>query len=137
MKTIEDRIQRLEQRNRISLALLIIAALAFLTFHELEKLRMSPLRMMRSSDGSVSFSSWSDGPFVVTHLVKYADHEGDKAVAPLPQPMVIIDSHGATLTAEEVSKLRWVNILGEPTRAPALTDELNALYSRPQVSGRE
>ena len=137
MKTIEDRIPRLEQRDRTSLALLVVAVFAFLAFHELEKLRMSPLRMMRLSDGSVSFSSWSDGPFVVTHLVKYADHEGDKAVAPLPQPMAIIDSHGATLTAEEVSKLRWVNIFGEPTRAPALTNELNALYSRPLVSDRD
>lgn len=118
MKTIEDRVQHLEQRNRISLALLMFAVLALLAFNELEKLRMSPLRMMRLSDGSVSFSSWSDGPFVVTHLVKYADHEGDKAVAPLPQPMAIIDSQGATLTAEEVSKLRWVNIFGEPTRGP-------------------
>lgn len=112
----------------------MVTALALLIFNEIEQQGTKPIRVMRHSDESLSFSSMSDGPFLVTHLVRYSEYEGDKAVAPLPQAIVIIDSHGAMLTAREGSKLSWVILFGEPTKGPASTDELKGLFYRSQVS---
>ena len=88
------------------------------------------------SSGEIRLSSASDGPFVVTHLVKYGNNEGEKAVAQLPQPVAIVDSAGMTIEKDDISKLQWVNIYGQPVTAPKAGAEIKALYYRPEMATR-
>ena len=78
--------------------------------------------------------TWSDGPFVVTHLIlggREVASEGDKAVAQLSRPIAIIDSRGASLSPEEVSRLTWRGISGHRVSPPAEGSPIHALYYRP------
>ena len=138
MRTNEERIRRLEIWNLILLTLIVLSVLGFIGNAWLNSTltNVRALSVAWQSDGEIHFSSASDGPFVITHLVKYGNNEGEKAVARLPQPLAIVDSAGSTLSKGEVTKLVWVNIFGEPVTAPKAGTEIKALYFRPEMATR-
>src|SRR4028118_18775 len=134
----DKKIRRLVIWNRIWLVLLVLALVSFAgsawlgsTFSRARALSATWL-----PSGEVRLSSASDGPFVVTHLVKYGHDEGEKAVARLPQPIAIVDSAGATIEKDVIAKLAWVNIFGEPVPAPNVGSNIEVLYYRPEVTNR-
>ena|ERR1051326_8572180 len=127
-------LHRLVAWNRFWLGLLTSAALIW-CFRWGINHETSPtaLRVDWGSRG-VAMSTWSDGPFVVTHLVLSGGevkHEGDKAIAELSPPIVIIDSNGAQIPTADVTKLRWRNIFGQLITAPPVGSPIRALYYRP------
>ena len=60
------------------------------------------IHVIRQEDGGVTFSSSSDGPFVVTHLVYKHWY-----VARLPEPVVMLESGRSTVSRAVVKKLIW------------------------------
>lgn len=131
----EREVRRLIGWNRLWLALLLVGAVAWGAQHMWiqERLETRALRM-RWGEGGLKLYSASDGPFLVTHLVRLPGMDADKAVARLPDPLAIIDSGGAVVTREAYRKLVWRNYLGTPVAAPAEGSPLHALYTRPQYT---
>lgn len=82
---------------------------------------------------AVSISSPSDGPFLITHLtVRGAESESDKKTAALPQPTACVDSRG--LHIEDISKLDWRDLSGQPTPPPGPSVQITALVLRPEYA---
>jgi hypothetical protein len=130
-------VRRLVLWNRLWLGLLVLGILLAGAQHLSQRL-LASTRQLRAawSDGGLTFSSISDGPFVVTHLsVPGVQSEGDKAVAQLAVPVAIIDSRGARLDPEELRKLTWRNIYGQPVPPPQEGAPIRALYFRPLQTG--
>lgn len=129
-------VRRLLFWNRFWLGLLLASAVLGASLRLLRNSIRSThqLRVAWSNDGGLSFSSVSDGPFVVTHLIlggREAETEGKKAVAELPRPVAIIDSRGASLSPEQLGKLTWRDISGRPISPPGEGAPIRALYYRP------
>lgn len=129
----EHHIRRLVFWNRfwliLFLLLLVGGGIAWLD-HFISN-TLHPLRVHWMQDGSIRLSSSSDGPFVVTHLSKVALSEGSKAVAQISPPIVIVDSAGATLSRDDVARLKWYSYIGEPQPALAAGTPIVAFYYRP------
>jgi hypothetical protein len=113
----------------VVLSLLVVAGEVWLNSM---RANIRALAVKWQPDGEIRFYSVSDGPFVITHLVKHGSDEGGKAVARLPQPLAIVDSAGATLSKNNVAKLAWVNIYGQLVTSPKAGAEIKALYFRPE-----
>jgi hypothetical protein len=125
-------VRRLVFWNRFWLCLLLIAVGARWLFLWFDAFHTS-LRVIWTDSG-LRLTTASDGPFVVTHLALMGwevGSENQKAVAPLPQPIAIIDSDGAIISAAELSKLTWRNVHGQPAPPPPTGAPLRALYYRP------
>jgi hypothetical protein len=142
MKTNEERLRRLELWNRFFVALLALAflgtavALFLLRAYDETQSKIYALHAIWLPGGEIKFSATSDGPFIVTHLVVDGGLEPEKKVARLPQPIAIIDSHGAVLSKTQILKLAWVDIYGQTTAAPKAGSVIKALYYRPQVAAK-
>lgn len=136
MRTHEERIRRLEIWNRVWFGLLVFSVLGFAANSWLNSMRadLRALSIRWQTDGSVQFSSASDGPFVVTHLVKYGNSKREMALARLLQPLAIIESGGATISKGDVAKLVWVNTYGQSVTAPKDGIQIKALYFRPETA---
>src|SRR5437762_3510214 len=57
--------------------------------------------------------STTDGPWVVTHLVKMRTEREEFAVAQLPTPVTNIDSRGEYFTTNLMQSLTWVSPHGD------------------------
>lgn len=127
---LERRVIRLSWWNLLWVTLAIVGgfALGFVWLGTSVKADIHQVRCTESGDG-LRLSVSDDGPFVVTHLV---DTEY-KATATLPEPVAIIDSHGADISKKTIAKLKWTNILGEELDPPKL-DEIQALYFDARVT---
>lgn len=126
----DDNLRRLMIWNRFWCALILLSALSWglLTAHH----KMCELRVRWGDDDGLRFSAMCDGPFVITHLQKLSQsNEGEKAVAELPQPIVIFDSHGAIIAKSELDKLVWLDIYGHKTTPPAAGAKISAIYYKP------
>lgn len=136
MKTNEQRIQRLELWNRgliFLLALIVLGGVGFVLDHKIQS-SIRSLKVEWKPSGEIKFSSPSDGPLVVTHLVKYGDTEAEKRVARLPRLLAIVDSAGAQISGDEAKSLVWINIYGQPVAAPKAGTKIGALYLSPRVA---
>jgi hypothetical protein len=136
--TRDEQIRRLLLWNEIwatLLCVLLIVGAAFLwARYQLEE-RHHALTL--SWDGAdVRLYAGSDGPFVVTHLVRYGDGVTvDTAVAALPEPLAIMSSGGRRIPASVMQQFVWRStrsdeqVAGPPAGAP-----LRAFYYRPRVA---
>lgn len=129
-------VRRLLFWNQFWLGLLLASAVLGVSLWFLSNSLQSQhqLRVRWSNDGDLRLSSFSDGPFVVTHLIlggREGENEGKKAVAELPKPVAIIDSRGASVSPEQLSKLTWRDISGQPVSPPGEGAPIRALYYRP------
>lgn len=86
---------------------------------------MRQVRTVREGD-VVYFSTSNDGPFLIPALAAYGDGESEKRVAPLPTPVVVIDSNGGHVN---LKGLRWYDIQGQPAEVP--NGEISALVVYP------
>ena len=136
MKTNEQRIRRLEIWNRALLFLLVLVALIGAGFMLDSKIRsgLRSLTVHWKPSGEIKFSSPSDGPLIVTHLIRFGSSEAEKIVAQLPRSLAIVDSSGAEISGDEAKLLKWLNIYGEPATAPKAGAKIGALYLSPQVA---
>jgi hypothetical protein len=126
-------IRRLQLWNRFWICLFVVSALYFAAQNQIRRVRT--LTVAYNTDGSVKFRSFSDGPFVITHLALSGDGGvGARATAALTPPLTCIDSSGAYLSQEEVSRLVWRDDHGEKMRAPSPGSKLAALYFDPQIA---
>jgi hypothetical protein len=125
--------RRLVWWNRFWLGLLLLATMAWGANTLLDRARAGVRELrVRWDDGGLNLTSASDGPFVVTHLVRIGTAtEAEKAVADLPTPIAIIDSGGAYIKREAYRKLTWRNFLGDPVPSPPEGAPIRALYYRP------
>lgn len=124
---------RLVWWNRFWAVLWLCSAAAWGRQALLAEARQMTTRLTAHWSGpDLTLRSVSDGPFLVTHLVRYGTpSEADKAVAALPQPLAIIDSGGATIPRDLYRKLVWRNFLGQRVPAPPEGAPVGALYTRP------
>lgn len=83
---------------------------------------------LRREGQNLSFSSSSDGPFLVFGIAAYGRDAGDKRWSPIEPPLVIMDSAGASF---DIKSLHWRNYHGEPASAP-IDQRLYPLYVRPE-----
>lgn len=93
---------------------------------------ISRVTVVRSGKG-VALRTLSDRPFIVTHLAVSgwdAGSESEKRTAALPAPVASIDSSG--LWIEDITKLDWRDIRGEPASVPDESTRLSALMLRPE-----
>lgn len=126
-------VRRLVFWNRFWLGLLLVGTLFWAAHWYINQadLTRKSLRVVWSN-GGLSLVTWSDGPFIVTHLrVRYGPSESQKAVAQLPSPVAVIDSHGAAISPGVLSKLTWKNPFGKTLAPPQEGTSVHALYYRP------
>jgi hypothetical protein len=127
------RVRHLILWNRFWLILMVLGCLAWFAnwqisgfFTNFERLRVS-----WQPDGSLTVSSMSDGPFVITHLVKSQIYVSDTdvgqavqkyeetGIAQLQRPLVIVESGWVGLSKAEFDKLNWFGrSSGEPVAPP-------------------
>jgi hypothetical protein len=128
-------VRRLVVWNRFWLGLLVLALLLWLGRWLIHGSDWLPtLLRVVWHNGGLALTTWSDGPFVVTHLIldgREAADESQKAVAQLSTPVVIIDSKGANISPEEVKKLIWNDTTGRSISPPREGAPIRALYYRP------
>lgn len=121
--------------NRLWLTLLLVGAICWGAQRLLDQVKTNTRALnIRWQDGGLKLSSVSDGPFLVTHLVRLPGHDAREAIAQIPTPLAIIDSSGAKITRDEYLKLVWKNYTGTPAIAPVEGAPLRALYVRPVYS---
>ena len=132
-----QQLRRLVIWNRIWIGLAVLLTLSLAgrwvdqqIFTEIHKLHIT-----WTAQGDLDFSSLSDGPFIVTHLVKVQPIEPTPSVAELPIPIVIIDSAGAILKKSDFESLSWFSYLHEPHPAPIAGTQVIAFYYRPLRTG--
>jgi len=85
---------------------------------------------------TVYFRSSSDRPFVITHLTvdgREAQNGHDKRLAALPIPLACIDSNNVAI--QDITKLEWKDVNGEPASVPDENVQLSALMLRPEHVG--
>lgn len=131
MRTIEQRLRRLERNVIGQIVLVTLAIILWLAYSLLMPtlaLR-DQVRVVASQQGELHFQPGSDGPFVITHLC----WKGGQAVAALTQPIAIIDSEGANLGRKELVNLIWVDHDGATVKPPP-ADEIVAIYYRAERS---
>jgi len=139
MKTIEERIQRLERCNvglvivSIILSLILIGFAGLIWIDSTAESMMYTLYVNWQPDGGLRFMAASDGPFIVTHL-EHGFNTGEVRTARLPESIVITDSTGARLSKEEVKRLKWRDVWGRPIAAPKEGSDIKAFYFRPKVA---
>jgi hypothetical protein len=140
MKANDNQLRRLMLWNRFWLGLFMVLLVGggglswFNRFVDNVDNNVRALKVSWIADGGIKFSSSSDGPFVVTHLVKVARSEQEKSVARLSQPIVIVDSAGATLSKSEFDKLSWHGYQGDAQSSPAAGTAITAFYYKPVVT---
>ncbi len=94
---------------------------------------ISSLHVTWSSNG-LELRPGRDGSFVVTHLVLDFPEERDnnrRVVAPLPSPLAIIDSDGASIPMAEFNKLAWRDVHGNLALPPPKGAPVRAFYYSP------
>jgi hypothetical protein len=130
-----EQIRRVVIWNRLWLSLLVAAGAAWTCRALIGRIQadVRQLRVAWTGDGLALYSQ-SDGPFVVTHLVRWGAHDSEKAVARLPEPIAIIDSRGALVGRDTYEKLIWRNTAGDPVPAPPVGAPVGALYYRPEAT---
>ena len=133
MSTDDQQLRRLLVWNRVWIGLAVLLMLGLVGRWGLQQVHDEhyALRVSWTEEGDLRFRSPSDGPFIVTHLVKVEPVEPTRSVAKLREPIVIIDSWGATLKKSEFESLTWLSYLGEPHPSPAAGTKLIAFYYRP------
>ncbi len=136
MNVNDNQLRRLIIWNRLWLGLFMVLLISWggLSWANRIYSDMRALRVSWRSGGDIKFSSASDGPFVITHLATVARSEQEKSVARLSQPIVVVDSAGATLSKSEVEKLKWHGYRGAAQPSPAAGTAIVAFYYRPLVT---
>lgn len=84
------------------------------------------LKLRTTDSGDLRFSSGSDGPFIITHLITY-ESEWGRAAAALPEPIAFYDSGGVSITRKEIQSLNWINSQGDSVKAPD-SSKIKVLY---------
>jgi hypothetical protein len=134
MEVDSSTVRRLVFWNRFWLALVLVGMLLWAAPGLFTRSNLLPLslRVAWQSDGGLALVTWSDGPFIVTHLtVRYGPSEAQKAVAELPSPVAIIDSEGASIPPQVLKTLTWKNPFGKTLTPPGEGTPVHALYYRP------
>lgn len=116
----------------LTLAFLAVAGAWLLRWQAREIFRLSA----RWSGEQIHVYSSKDGPWYVTHLVVYQSNGYWRAVAQLPTPVTIIDSRGHYFTAEQISKLQWIDLRGETQAPPVVGENIGVMYSEPAEGKR-
>jgi len=88
---------------------------------------LKDLRMSTSVEGSLHFSSTSDGPFVLTHLIA---GDGSKGCAVFRKPLLFRDSRGMQISRKEMDALQWLDLQHQVVSAPKDTSRISAVYYR-------
>ncbi len=136
MISLEKRVLGLERTQNF---LLIVAGLAMLLsggYISLQAVEKSRHRLWVSgaANGEVYLSAGSDGPFIVTHLIRVRPGQAPFALVRLPEPVVFVESGNRTITREETARLRWFDRFGEPVTEFYANERLQVLYHRPLVA---
>ena len=125
-------IRRLTWFSYFYLAIIIFGATAWLANRQIAKIQtdIERINVLCETDGSISFSSMSDGPFIIDALIFSTSPENaPDIIAQLPKPIVIVESGRVSLTKQEVEKLIWYERhTREQTAAPAKGVPVKALY---------
>jgi hypothetical protein len=120
--------------QKILILLLAIAQIGFFGFlfarHEKDKIRC--LNAVWEDSGDLCVSSASDGPFIVTHLVKAWEGTNKGAVAMLPTSRVIVDSRGERFDTNFIQSLTWISASGKKVEAPKYGQPVSVLYFEPK-----
>ena len=130
-------LRRLVLWNRLWIAAAVLLTLGLLGGWVIQTAvdRVNSLRVSWTESGDLRFRSISDGPFIVTHLLKVEPVEPTPSVAKLREPIVIIDSAGAVLKRTDFENLNWFSYLNEPHPRAAVGTEVIAFYYRPLRTG--
>lgn len=95
---------------------------------------LKTLRLYEERNGDLRFSASSDGPFVVTHLIRVEPGRGRTAVAALPEPIAIAESGGKILSRAQIARLRWIDNYSQPMTEFLPDSRFEAIYHRPLVA---
>lgn len=130
---IENQVRRLQLQIRLQ-AVAVIALLIWVAGgYALPWLDARRIVRIDRQGNAVRITSPSDGPFVITHLTVNgwdAGNAQDQRVAALPRPLACIDSVGVEI--QDISKLDWRDVRGDPASVPVAETRLSALLLRPE-----
>jgi len=110
-----------------SIAMLILAMSVIIRI----KHQMVPTAVWQ--DGSLKIKTWSDGTFVVTHLV--SSQNENMYFAELPSPLIIHQAQSKNISSYEWSTLRWFDMSGKERSIPSgELPKTSIVYYRAEIS---
>jgi hypothetical protein len=127
-------IRRLTWFSYLYMAVIIFGAIAWLANRQIAKIHtdIEKINVSWETDGGITFSSMSDGPFIINALILSTSPENaPNIIAQLPKPVIIVESGRVSLTKQEVDKLVWYERHNrEQNSAPAKGAPVKALYHK-------
>jgi hypothetical protein len=135
-KTMQEtaHLRRLTAFNYLLLCIVVLGAMLYVANSKLTNFRrdFEKVHVRWEVDGSITFSSSSDGPFIISHLFMFPSGPNEPdSIAQLPRPIVIVESGAVSLTKAEVDKLIWYQRrTRERVAAPAKGAPIKALYCK-------
>jgi hypothetical protein len=106
-KTMQEtaHLRRLTAFNYLLLCIVVLGAMLYVANSKLTNFRrdFEKVHVRWEVDGSITFSSSSDGPFIISHLFMFPSGPNEPdSIAHLPRPIVIVESGAVSLTKAEV-----------------------------------